>query len=169
MRIKELLAKKVCTKCGVKKEKITINFAACPQSRDGLQSWCRECWRKWHKGYEHERRHNPETRPLVLAKDKKGNRKRTQLDHRRNNLKKHHGLSLEEWERIFELQSRGCAACESKVPRSKKGWATDHDHRTGQVRGILCQPCNMALGLVKESIDILRGLIAYLNKVAECR
>ena len=158
---------KICTKCRLPKS--LDDFAGHPHAADGKQSWCRTCFGEWHKGYEHERRHNPETRPLVLARDKRGNQKRTRLDHRRNNLRRKHGLSLEEWERIFETQGRRCAACGSEGPRSKKGWATDHSHLTGKVRGILCQPCNMVLGLVTESVSTLRGLIAYLDKVAECR
>ncbi len=39
----------------------------------------------------------------------------------------------------------------------------DHDHVTGKFRGFICHKCNMALGMVEDSADRLRGLIQYLK------
>jgi hypothetical protein len=52
----------------------------------------------------------------------------------------------------------------------------DHDHATGLSRGWLCDRCNKALGLVKDSTSLLRKMIQYLetsngatyNQTAEC-
>lgn len=153
---------KVCTKCHLEKS-LENDFSKHPHTLDGRSSWCRACFREWHTKYEYERRHNPETRTLVLVKDKRSNQKRTSLDHRRNNLKKQYGLSLSQWEQLFEKQGRKCSACGNLEPSGKKGWATDHDHETGKIRGILCQPCNMALGLLQDSIGRLEKLMAYLK------
>lgn len=51
-----------------------------------------------------------------------------------------------------------CDAC----PRAPE--AVDHDHLTGAVRGVLCGPCNRALGLVHDSIPTLIALIRYLRR-----
>ncbi|NHJ19684.1 MAG: hypothetical protein EAX91_01985 [Candidatus Lokiarchaeota archaeon] len=40
----------------------------------------------------------------------------------------------------------------------------DHDHKSGKIRGILCNRCNILLGLVKDSISILCRAINYLNE-----
>lgn len=40
----------------------------------------------------------------------------------------------------------------------------DHCHQTGKIRGLLCQKCNMALGLLNDSVEILETAIRYLKK-----
>lgn len=40
----------------------------------------------------------------------------------------------------------------------------DHNHTTGKVRGVLCFNCNGALGHVRDSREILAGLIKYLDR-----
>lgn len=59
----------------------------------------------------------------------------------------------------------GCAACNTKNPGSR-GWAIDHCHNSNEYRGILCHPCNIALGLVGDSIDRLKQLIGYLERTS---
>ena len=44
-----------------------------------------------------------------------------------------------------------------------KRLVVDHNHTTGQVRGLLCHSCNVALGAVKEQEDILMACISYLK------
>ena len=78
-------------------------------------------------------------------------------------LRQKYNLTPEQWEAIFNAQERRCAACHSLDPRGGTGWHTDHNHKTKTVRGILCSKCNLALGLVDDSIEILRGLIQYME------
>jgi len=44
--------------------------------------------------------------------------------------------------------------------------AVDHDHITGEVRGLLCKRCNRALGILEDSIELLQRAIQYLQKAA---
>ncbi len=78
-------------------------------------------------------------------------------------LVKRCGTTLEQKEQMFVAQGRKCACCRSVIPKSKRGWMLDHDHETGRVRGVVCHPCNIALGLVNDSIEHLKMLIEYLQ------
>jgi hypothetical protein len=88
---------------------------------------------------------------------------RTPLYRRREHLKARYGLSLEQWEAIFDTQGRRCAICSSDSSGWKRGWHTDHDHKSGTVRGILCHVCNRLLGYVKDDKTRLQAYIDYLS------
>lgn len=55
-----------------------------------------------------------------------------------------------------------CAACKQPC-RSGKKLSVDHNHNTGQIRGLLCLGCNLAIGNAQESPDTLRALADYLE------
>lgn len=73
-----------------------------------------------------------------------------------------YGITPEEYRRIFhDVQGGRCAVCRNQ-PRSIR-FAVDHDHKTGEVRGILCKRCNHdLLGGGHDSIDTLWNAIVYL-------
>ena len=74
------------------------------------------------------------------------------------------GLTLEQFDEMLAAQDGRCATCGVSDPagRGQGAWCTDHDHRTGKVRGILCHNCNVSLGLLEDSIPTLTAMIAYL-------
>jgi len=76
-------------------------------------------------------------------------------------LQRRYGITTKERNRMLRLQGYRCAGCRKK----KQGlWHTDHCHRTEQVRGILCRPCNLALGFARDVPSTLRRLADYLEK-----
>ena len=78
---------------------------------------------------------------------------------------KAYGLSLKEYNELLESQGNCCCICQTKVPRgaSKKGrFHVDHNHTTGEVRGLLCHDCNTGLGLFKDDPNVLSKAIEYL-------
>jgi len=79
---------------------------------------------------------------------------------------KQYNLTLEQYEELFNAQGRRCAACgtDKSFSRRTSTFPVDHDHETNEVRGILCMNCNRALGLLKDSIPVLEGMLAYLKK-----
>lgn len=76
---------------------------------------------------------------------------------RKYHLKARYGLTLEEFDRRVKAQNGVCAVCK-EAPATD----VDHDHRTGRVRGILCEPCNGSIGLFHDDPKIIRKAIEYL-------
>lgn len=63
---------------------------------------------------------------------------------------------------LLSRQGGGCAICHA-VPEGRQHHI-DHDHESGMIRGLLCGPCNMALGLFKDDVGRLEAAIHYLNQ-----
>lgn len=84
------------------------------------------------------------------------------------NLKYNHGLTMSEYDALLAAQAGCCAICGRK-PDGKK-LHVDHDHACcpGKrscgdcVRGLLCGPCNTAVGLLQDDPDVLLSAAAYL-------
>ncbi len=75
---------------------------------------------------------------------------------------------MEQYAEMFSAQGSGCAICGSTTSRGcKNSFHVDHDHKTGKVRGILCQTCNTGIGSLKDDTKILRLAIQYLEKSQE--
>lgn len=77
-------------------------------------------------------------------------------------LKRKFGITLDEYQTIFEQQNGLCQICKQTSP--SKLLAVDHDHTTGKVRGLLCMNCNVVLGHLKDNKSTLRAMIEYLEK-----
>jgi len=76
-------------------------------------------------------------------------------------LRKKFGISLEQYRELERKQDYKCAVCH-KEPGSKK-LAVDHNHKTGENRGLLCGRCNLGLGWFEDSIELLEMAIQYLK------
>lgn len=82
-----------------------------------------------------------------------------------HNRYRHTGWTSEQYQAMFKKQDGKCAICRQPLASKRYGvLACDHNHLTGQHRGLLCTNCNTALGLLKEDISIFKRAIAYLHK-----
>lgn len=65
-----------------------------------------------------------------------------------------------------ELRGRGrCDICGTTTPGGRfANWHIDHDHETKQVRGILCAPCNTAIGLLKDDPAVIQAALSYVHR-----
>lgn len=87
---------------------------------------------------------------------------------KRSDLKKKYGISLETYNELKESQQHVCAICglpETAIDyRTKKirDLAVDHNHDTGEIRGLLCTRCNTAIGLLQDDVVLLANAISYL-------
>jgi hypothetical protein len=74
-------------------------------------------------------------------------------------LKNEYHITLDDFDRMIVEQSGRCKICGQADPKLH----IDHDHQTGKVRGLLCGPCNRALGIAKDNPALLRAMAAYLE------
>lgn len=87
---------------------------------------------------------------------------------RHQRLATRYGLTADAFEDLLHRQRGGCAICET---RESDRWAVDHDHACCDgdstcgkcIRGILCFPCNQALGLLRDSPENLKRALSYLT------
>src|ERR1017187_1318126 len=83
---------------------------------------------------------------------------------RRYKLKMNHDITLEQFDVMLSIQGGRCAICGTDEPGGNGTWHVDHNHETGDRRGLLCSNCNRCLGLLKDDIFILESAIVYLKK-----
>ena len=131
---------KRCSTC--KTEKESSEFNKNKSGKFGLHNQCRDCTKLW------------KPTPEALAKARKKTREWNRL--------KLTGFTPNDFEEKLTEQNNKCAICGTENPGATN-WHADHDHKTGQKRGILCHKCNTGLGLLKDDIDILCSAIEYLN------
>lgn len=85
-------------------------------------------------------------------------------------LKRNYGMDLADYENLLEKQDHKCAICGTKgfkMQTSHKNLlVVDHNHETGEVRGLLCHNCNRALGLFQDNTDTISNAITYLQNVS---
>lgn len=131
------------------------DFTKDSSKSDGLSIYCKYCKRKGDKAYK-------KSRPEKQKEYKKRYKPTSYLTDRAYMLKLRYGMTLKDFDDLFESQGRKCALCRSEKSDAKN-FVVDHDHKTGVVRGILCSYCNRALGMFKDDIEVLNKAIRYLE------
>lgn len=89
------------------------------------------------------------------------------MDARAKRLKDNYSLTIDEWEAINTFQQGVCFFCYKKQ-KSGKRLATDHRHKDGLNRGLLCSQCNRLLGRIEATFGLavivaLGRVISYLQ------
>lgn len=83
---------------------------------------------------------------------------------RKYQLKLSYGITEEDYQSLLLKQEGCCAICGTDTPTGKwKVFAVDHCHKTGKVRGLLCNECNRGMGLLKDSPELLLAAAQYLK------
>ena len=86
---------------------------------------------------------------------------------RKTSLKTKFGLSLEGFEKLFNMHKGKCWVCNGPPTGRWKRLHVDHCHKTGKVRGLLCHNCNTALGHLRDSTKIIKSLLKYIRRTGE--
>lgn len=85
------------------------------------------------------------------------------LEQRDRVLRSKYGISLEDYGRTLADQGDRCKICGTDKPGWGKTFFVDHDHKTGRVRGLLCDACNKLIGFSREDRTILASADLYLR------
>jgi Recombination endonuclease VII. len=128
-----------CMECGIKLDEINTSL----DSRGNSTGKCYECKLLWH------RKHHQETKTPEKTK--------------KYQLKSKYNMTLEEYDKLVEFQQNGCAICRQLVTSERK-LAVDHNHKTGEIRGLLCFKCNSLIGLANDDEDLLWKAMEYLKR-----
>lgn len=143
-----------CRVCGLQalKESDFINFISGKKYKYGKKPICIKCntekVREW-KGYPKEKTR----RPAGFFKSKRDKK-----------ITYKFGLRESEFDLMLDKQGGGCWICGVKQEKTNKSLCIDHDHKTGDIRGILCSKCNTGLGMFNDSALSLKKAIRYLEK-----
>lgn len=81
---------------------------------------------------------------------------------RTHDLKERYGITLEDYDKLLLAQDNKCGICKQERPINKN-LDVDHNHKTDEVRGLLCRNCNRGLGYFKEAETALQSAIDYLR------
>ena len=80
---------------------------------------------------------------------------------RKSYLKRIYNVTLEEYEKKLKEQNYSCAICKRHQSVFKRKLGVDHNHKTGKVRDLLCDGCNVDVSVVEDRLEVL---LNYLNK-----
>lgn len=150
-----------CTDChdwlvGSKTAPLPLRCDPCKRAR---QSQAHKRWklanrdieRAGRRRYYHANRDRISAQRHASAREGRG--------HRPSVLRKY-GLSTADYDAMLTAQSGLCAICSN--PPGKIRLHVDHDHETGEVRGLLCAACNRGIGSLRDDPALLLSALAYL-------
>lgn len=85
----------------------------------------------------------------------------------KNVVKSEYGITEIQIQKLMDKQQGCCDICKRSLDYLGKKFCIDHDHKTGEVRGLLCHNCNIAIGNMQDNPTYLRSAAAYLEKYNE--
>ena len=137
---------KVCKTCNIEKE--LDQFPKGKGYKDGVRPNCIPCRQEYERESYHEHKHK-HPYDYEVDKDRK--------------LKRAYGIGYKEYQTMLEAQNGQCAICGTTETGKRKAFHVDHDHETGEVRGLLCGNCNSGIGNLRDDIGLLKRAIQYLE------
>lgn len=184
------LPAKRCTKCG--EEKPVTEFNRKAAGRDGLNARCRLCVHEARQlrisifngsGPELLRSEKrctdcQKVLPIQMFSVSKsaldgrqsrckacGKKCRRPEQNRIYNLRHKYGISEDKYIKLLVAQGRRCAICQTASPGGQGNvFHVDHDHATGEIRGLLCTKCNTGIGHLNDDPDRLEAAAKYLRR-----
>lgn len=134
----------VCETCGIDFQYPRTPAKRCPPCALERQIQQRKAW--YLKNRE---------RRLAVARERRYSRAAT--------LKKKYGLTLEEYDQMVDERDGRCDICQRRPSGTHRSLCVDHCHETGRIRGLLCSPCNRAIGQLGDTAEHLSRALEYLG------
>lgn len=179
----------ICNKCNIEKE--IVNFKKNSAVISGYNLYCIQCRAVYVKDYynnpENKAKVKISTKKYYLKNKErllligKGYRDGTDVSiyrsprityslplwiRKREKMWKVQGIkdfTYEKYEAMLLLQNNKCYLC-NNPPSKYRNLDVDHNHKTGKVRRLLCNKCNMGIGVFKDDIKIIINILKYLQE-----
>lgn len=156
------------------KNKFCINHPNEPIKAKGL---CRPCYEKnlLEKNLAYKERQRLNTKKYYLANRERlleyyreRQKKRSlspeyKAQRREKRLEKQYNINSNIFREILSFQKNKCAICEQSLYEGDKFLHIDHNHNTGEVRGILCSQCNWFMSKIDSVENTLNNLKKYVK------
>lgn len=175
---------KKCTTCKI--EQPLSEYRKDASRSNGIHPTCNSCnkeiQRKWYKNNKEKARNNSskryhEQKDIINAK-RRENRKNNPEEVRAK-ARSHYNpiaskvaswknagikdMTYERYLSMSDAQNNSCAICNTHQSSLKRQLSVDHNHDTGEARGLLCDACNGGIGKLKDSVNLLEKAIKYLK------
>jgi Autographiviridae endonuclease VII len=160
---------KTCYRCEQPKPLEAFAIDNSRNSKDGRQNACRPCKAKIQRAYRAQRTPEQVRKALdyniALRKRLKIERPgHIEAQNKDSQLKTKYKINLQIYNDMFAIQKGLCLGCYRHSSEFNQSLAVDHNHITGEIRGLLCINCNRTLGYGKDNPAILRRLADYLER-----
>lgn len=87
---------------------------------------------------------------------------------RRSRVKHRYGISYEEYLKYVEADNTSCSICDKQLvlhsSDTQETVCLDHCHATGKIRGVLCNRCNIAIGILGDNPEKFKRALTYLEE-----
>ena len=149
-----------CRECGRRAAHVYLDMPGAKERRALRQ--------KLRRADPEVQRHESEQNKAWRSKPENAQRIKDRM--RKHLLEKSYGMTIEQYDALLKAQDGKCAICKKVETyvnyrtRQVKRLAVDHDHKTGRVRGLLCNRCNRALGIVENIQESLPLFVDYLRR-----
>jgi len=153
------MAYKRCTVCGLEAntEEELVDFKLKRKATFGRDCICKKCHNIKSKKYSQE---NKESR---LTKSRKAYKEKPRKPYNwAAHIYKNYNVTEEWYMEQLEKQQGSCKIC--NIIPEKERLCVDHNHDTGEVRGLLCRSCNLLIGHSKEKEKILMKAVDYIKE-----
>ena len=128
-----------CQSCSLFKDR--LDFSSDKSTKYGVCAYCKQCYsEKCKKSYRENK-----------------------IRHKNSSLKSRFGITIEQYNVLLLKQNFRCAICLKSKTDNGKALAVDHNHTTGDIRGLLCNKCNFGIGQFDDNISLLKKTIRYLE------
>lgn len=151
------VSERTCTSCNETKSLQDYYFESNKKGEKRPRAICKLCHSEYNKNWEKN------NKDKAAAKTKRYRHKYPEKT-RAVALKRYFDMTLEELRQIEKEQNTSCMICKIHQDDLGETLCVDHNHKTKNVRGILCRRCNLALGHYNDDINLLESAIKYLKK-----